>query len=276
MTAPETDLMTDCPVDIEELAGFIDGRLTSERRARVVEHLDTCADCREIVMTADEMAIAEASVAPNVVRGKFWKRALPAAAAAAMMTWLFVGPLNKSGMEKLVAASENEPERASDARFSAAFPYRDYSPTRGGPEPRGEYAMEAAAADVADVSDGASTKKLHAAGVAWLHLDEIPGHKKVAIQKLEEAAAKRPRDVAILTDLSAAYIADGQAGRALDAANRALVIAKTPAALWNRAYALQTLRRVPEARAAWDAYLQVDPFSQWATEVREEHLKNLE
>lgn len=276
MTASETDLMTTCPVDIEELAAFIDGRLTTERRARVIEHLDTCADCRDIVMTADEAA--EASLTPNVVHGTFWKRALPAAAAAAIVTWLFLGPFNQSGMEKLVAAAENEDKRPIEARFSADFPYRDHSAYRGGgeAEPPDEYAMEAAAAKVADVGDGASAKKLHAAGVAWLHLETIPDHKEIAVQKLEKAAAKQPSDVAILTDLSAAYLATNKADRALDAANRALVIKKSPAALWNRAYALQILRRVPEARAAWAAYLQVDPSSQWATEVRDEHLKNLE
>jgi len=271
MTAPEADLMTTCPGDVEELAAFIDGRLTSERRARVVEHLATCADCRDIVMTADEFAVAEGAVPSNVVRGKFFQRvAIPAAAAAAIVTGLFLGPLGKSGMEKLVAAAEHEKVRPIAARFSADFPYRDHRVNRGGgePEPLDEFAMDGTAAEVAQVDDNDSAKKLHAAGVALLYL-EADYHDE-AVKRLEQAAKKRPNDAAILTDLSAAYSAVGKGALALQTADRALAIEETPVAVWNRAVALDVLRRDADAEVAWRRYLQLDPASEWAAEIEQD------
>jgi tetratricopeptide (TPR) repeat protein len=270
MTASETDLMTTCPVEVEELAAFIDGRLTSERRARVLEHLDTCADCRDIVMTADEVAIAEASAAPNVVHGRFWKRALPAAAAAAMATWLFLGPFSDGGMKKVVAASETFAERPIAARFSANFPHKPHRPKRGpshATEPSDVTFTPPAIYEVVDVDEGASAKKLHAAGVAWMYSDE-EDKVRYAIQALEQAAAKKPDDAAILTDLSAARYAAGEYELALKAADRVLAIEETPAALWNRAVALEGLRRDNEATATWNRYLQLDSNSEWAEDAR--------
>lgn len=277
MTASETDLMTTCPVEVEELAAFIDGRLPSDRRARVIEHLDTCADCRDIVMTADEVAIAEAQQPSNVVRGRFWTRAIPAAAAAAMATWLFLGPLNKSGMEKLVADSASLPKRPVAGRFSADFPYHDHVVLRSGPssEEREITSVDSIAWDLAaKAQERPTAKNLHAAGVAYLHLG--PENYASAIESLKGAVAKEPRNGFILNDLAAAYLADGNAAAALETAERALAIDKSPSALWNRAYALQTLGRTPQARAAWDAYMKVDPSSPWATEVKETHLPYLD
>lgn len=270
MTAPETDLMTDCPIDIEELAAFIDGRLTPERRAQVIEHLDTCADCRDIVMTADQYARTE-KPADNVVRGRFGRRtAIPAAAAAAAIaTWLFVGPLSRSGMETLVAASASMKQRPIAARFSADFPHKDYPRMRGNgePEPVLESTPPPDAYKVANVGKYASAKRLHAAGVALMMLDEPHFHEQ-AVKTLKRAAAKRPNDPEILTDLSAAYEAVRQSQLALETADRALAIKETPAAIWNRATALESLRQDDKAREAWNRYLQLDPSSEWAAEVR--------
>lgn len=276
MTAPEPDLMTTCPVDIEELAAFIDGRLSPERHAQVIEHLDTCLDCRDIVMTADQVAIAEGQQPPNVVRGRFWARVIfPAAAAAAIVALVFFGPFSQSGMERLVADSANLAKRPVAGRFSADFPYHDHSAFRSGGEERAVTPVDTAAWNLAaKAQDSPTAKNLHAAGVAYLHLG--PENYGRALASLEAAVAKEPRNPAMLNDLAAAYLAMDNGAAALKTADRSLVIEKSPAALWNRAYALQILGRVPQARAAWEAYLKADPSSPWAVEVNEEHLLYLD
>ena len=268
MNAPEWNAMTDCP-ELEDLAALHDGRLTEENRARVLEHVATCGACQDMLVELDAYAVEEKPA--NVVQGRFgWKAFPPAVAAAAVAVFVFLGT-RPSGMEKLVAASENVRERRVEARFSADFPYRNYSPNRGPQDEQlNEYAMDSAAADVAGDATARSAKKLQAAGVAYLFLG--PQDRQHAVPILVKAAEKQPNDPAILNDLAAAYLATGDDGSALKTADRSLAIQKTPAALWNRALALQGLERNAEAIAAWNQYLQVDPNSPWANEVRTEHL----
>ena len=270
--APEYDAMTDCP-ELESLAAFHDGRLPEADRLRVLEHAASCGECMDIL---EGLAAAkEANVLQsNVVRGGFGRRGWAGAAAAAVMAgWLILGPLSQRGMHKLVAAAGKLDERPVAARLSADFPYQKHSPERGGDEENVQYAFEADAWDVA-ANSSSSAKGRHAAGVAFLLLG--PKEREQAMNALEEANAKDPNNPAILIDLSAAYHSLGKYKEALEKANQALAIERTPAALWNRALAIEQLRPKQEAIAAWNEYLAVDPSSPWATEAKEKHLRNLQ
>jgi CHAT domain-containing protein len=90
----------------------------------------------------------------------------------------------------------------------------------------------------------------------------------------------RPADS--LADVAAAYLVRAgkeqralDVGRAVEAATRALEIDPAhPAALFNRALALEALRHDDDARQTWREYLEVDFTSGWADEARE-HLDSL-
>jgi hypothetical protein len=281
-------LMPTCPTE-ETLSAFIDQRLDAKARLDVVAHLAECADCRDVVVAAGELQRLEPATGGEVVRGRpAWPAFAPLAAAAAILVVLFgVTPireklLGKRGIPTLVEAASGLPERTTEARMSAAFAYRDYSPDRGGSGTpakslqTAEYEVLAAAADVEERLEKKETPaNLHAAGVARI----LSRKATEAVAALEAATRANPESAALLTDLSAAYLARGHSGddlRALDAANRSLAIERTPAALWNRALALRNLQRDAEARDAWNDYLAVDATSQWAEEVRNEQLPLLE
>jgi Flp pilus assembly protein TadD len=62
---------------------------------------------------------------------------------------------------------------------------------------------------------------------------------------------------------------------ALDAARRAVALfGALPEARFNLALATEQTGSPADARAAWNAYLQLDPSSQWAAEARR-HLNDL-
>jgi CHAT domain-containing protein len=93
---------------------------------------------------------------------------------------------------------------------------------------------------------------------------------------LEEALAAGGYEAAVLGDLAAVlYQMALQGGRpdlfvlSYEASARSLEAEPgRPEALFNRALALTRLRLTAPARAAWDAYLEVDPASDWAAEAR--------
>jgi len=108
-------------------------------------------------------------------------------------------------------------------------------------------------------------------GLAYL----ARGDYNKAIAALEGAVQQAPDNHVLQTDLSAAYLArasrNGRAEdlrRALTAAERAVRARPASAeAAFNRALALEALHLTEEARAAWDAYLQMDGTSDWAREA---------
>jgi len=96
------------------------------------------------------------------------------------------------------------------------------------------------------------------------------------ITEFEGAVEGAPANPSFQNDLAAAYLAraarTGNADDlrlALQAADRALAVAPAmPEALFNRALALYHAGAKPEAQRAWQAYLAVDPGSEWAREAR--------
>jgi tetratricopeptide (TPR) repeat protein len=129
--------------------------------------------------------------------------------------------------------------------------------------------MQGAAAELMELH-GTDAKTLHAKGIGFLLADD---DKTKSIGPLQTAAERDPNNAKYQSDLAAALIAAARGNgpmleQALAACDRALRIdPRSPDALFNRAVALQALGR-PEAIAAYEHYLAVDPTSPWADEVR--------
>jgi hypothetical protein len=270
MTPPES--MMSCPPD-ETLAAFADGRLDATARQEVIEHAANCAECRDIILLAVEMAAAGVAV----VRPAFGRRVAAILAVAAALALLVAVPaireriFGRSGMSALVHVAETMSHRRGEARLSAPFPYRQVKDvTRGGSD-EAEYELEAAVMEAAERADKQPTQaNLHALGVAHL----LEGNGPEAVAALERAQALGEPPARLLSDLAAAYLAVADDDRALQFAHRAWAAEKSPAAAWNRALALEKLQRKPEALQAWKDYLAADPDSQWAAEART-HIEEL-
>lgn len=272
------------PAD-ETLAAFVDGRLTPRGREAVLEHLVACDDCRSIfdaLCDAQEAGVIERAE-PVVVRGDFGRRAVIAAlAAAAVVAVVFTPPVRREidfhrtgGVSTLVDAAEQTKKRTIEGRLAGGFPYKPYEePKRSGQrqDPLDDLTLTAAKFKV---EDRASSD--HAKGLAHL----LTGEREAAIHLLERAAANG--DPRVLSDLAAAYLEahkwdpeGGYAVRARDAAQRSLALARTPEAAWNLAVAYQALDDRANARKAWQDYLQLDPSSPWAADVRDHYLPDLD
>ncbi len=268
--------METCP-DSETLAAFSDDVLDAKARLEVMEHVADCGQCQYDLVELDE-AKRELRLEPdNVRRGPFGRRWIAPLAAAAIVVVLFgIVALRKptSGMAELVKAASAEPERPSYGRLSGDFPYKIKRVMRNAENTNGLATAEVygAAAEIAKRAEKNPTpENLHAEGVANLFLND----KDRAEELLERAANRSPQSAEILTDLAVAYLARGDYERALTAATRASAIHQTPATVWNRAYALQLLNRSDQAVAEWNKYLQLDPSSPWAEEVKTKHLPYL-
>jgi CHAT domain-containing protein len=266
-------------LDDETLAAFVDGTCDAAERARVVAHLASCDGCRELAaeVTRFAAASAPASAASRSPRRAWVLGAVAAAAAIAVGVALVrLAPGNRvrvsPEMAELVSALEGE--RPIEARLAGGFrwaPPRDVM--RGaGPGPTPSWKIFAAAAHVKEQAEKGATDALGALGVAHLVL----GDEDQAVAALEKALKTRPKDAALLTDLSAAYLTRWKRKdeaediiRALDTADRAIEAdPKLAEPHFNRALALEALGRGEMAKKAWDDYLERDPSSEWAAEAK--------
>jgi Putative zinc-finger len=285
------EMTTNCPSD-ETLAAFVDGRLGEDERAEVMRHVAECEVCYDIVSGAWDYQAAESNVV-TFRRRRPWIGALVAIAAAIAI--VFLTPIRErlftSDIERLVEVSHNTRERSTDARLSGAFPWKEHKVPRGAADTpdedrsgdRDAWAMEAVAWDVLARNENRdSVRALHARGVAHLMLrksDKNADHTAAAVEALTaavttdagtndlRAAIRRSTNVPLLTDLSAALHAAEEYATALEAAERAWALDRTPATGWNRALALQALR-LPKADAAWQEYLALERDPQWAADAR--------
>jgi tetratricopeptide (TPR) repeat protein len=264
-------LMIDHPTE-QTLAAFVDDRLDSAARLDVTEHLANCGECQEIVMTAVDYQTSD-----NVTTGWFGgKRRIAAVAAAiavaAGLSVVFLPSMLRAEIDDVIAATKSVDERPGPGRL-AAMSYKKDATNRGVPptdplEVDPYTKLHIIRPDLRDA---------HAQGVATLMLAEGPLDLQDAIRLLEKARKEAPDDDRVANDLAAAHIALGAWTSDRKELERALALSeelwkrkRTAEAAWNRAEALQLLKRDEEALQAWDAYLALDPASPWAREAERE------
>jgi tetratricopeptide (TPR) repeat protein len=259
-----------CPPNIE-LAAFVDGDLTTEARARLVTHLTACDDCREIVATAAAALQVQQRAAPRWFRRRGVVVALASGLAATLA--LVLAPRGAPASPTWAdLARAIGPERAVEARLSAPDGYLALkSPTRSAASPSGtpsNFALDAIVSRLREQTQSDRTAaNLHLLGVGTLAL----GHVDEAIAVLTHAAARAGSDARVFSDLAAAHATRaaraGLASAAQEAWTKALEEAERASALdpslapasFNRALALDGLRRRDDAREAWRSYLTQFP-----------------
>ena len=264
-----------CP-EPEVLAAYIDGRLRPVERTTIDRHLANCADCREIVAGSVEAIDEIGGRAAPRSRTKLWVGlgAVLAAAAAVVIAVRMQrpSPFYVPEMAQLVAVQPDT--RAIEPRL-AGFRYAPAPRVTRGTPATDALELSATAEKVRNEIAARTDANADAArGVTYL-LDGDPGRAVEALQRATSTAASP----LMFSDLAAAYLqrgARGDAEQALAAANHALAANPTlREGAFNRALALESLGRRPEAQDAWRAYLTLDADSGWAGEARR-HLAGLQ
>ena len=262
----------------EILGAFLEGTLAGTERLGVVEHLADCDRCVGFVRGAREAESETRPVAPPVPIGGSKRRPWLLAAAAVIVGVLAIaGPYlmrdRTSGVQTLIAAAP-ETYRTIEPRLTG-FRWAELRRMRSGDAPKDSEALKlaGAAGEVLEKTrDDESANARRAAGVASLLVDDTDR----AIEELQRAASREPKNAAAWNDLAAAlYTSAAQQRRAanlpdaLAAAERALVQDPSNAeARFNRALILERMGLQTEAAAAWREYLEVDGNSPWAEEAR--------
>jgi CHAT domain-containing protein/tetratricopeptide (TPR) repeat protein len=289
----------------ETLAEFIDGRLAEPERTRVMEHINTCDDCRFVYSVSTDAVANGAGAAVvegggNVVRPRFGasrKQVYAAIAVAAVLVLVFgIVPAKRwyedrtAGIPAVAAEWKHLESRPFEARPAFASAHRPYSANRSaqgregtGIEPSRFNLIEATAERRAQ--DDPSRRRLHNAGVAYL------ANKKFgkAVAMLERALEKetgeslpglalaQSQDSALLNDLAAAYLARARAtdtaediNLAMSAAERAAEVDPSSlAAAFNRAFSLELLPATrKDAIEAWGDYIRRETDPAWREEAQ--------
>jgi tetratricopeptide (TPR) repeat protein len=270
MTAPE--VMTVHLTD-ETLAAFVDDRLNREHRRAAMEHLAACDECRTFLndvsdikaMTEADNAMDEADNVVPITRRGGWRVAVASVAVAAGLLVVFSGSIREwvwgQSMAEVVAAAATMDYRSTEGRLSIELPHKEAKRVlRGSKETEMDDTAPYAVHDAVGKLLDAKSPDPHTVGIALLmapeYGDPVPYLEKAA--KTDEKAK---------IDLAAALLARGRK----DDIARALVLSQqsnVPEALWNRAVALGQLHRDKEAIEAWQAYLRIDPSSDWANEAQ--------
>lgn len=266
------------PTD-ETLAAFADGRLDTAARNEVIRHMADCADCRDVVLLATEMA-EEAAPRRAAAAVVSFPRVLPLVAIAAAIVIVVAVPsirervLGSSSMSEVADLARDLEKRQTTARLTVDTSYKDSESTWRGAEESAELSIERVMLDAQiRASEDATPRNLHALGLASLIADK----RNEAVDALRRAASTT-ESPEILNDLAAAYLERGRGGDyqlALETATRALQLERTPAGLWNRALALERLGRNRDAIAAWQEYIELENDPAWdeAARVRIEDIR---
>lgn len=273
MTAALTE-MTHCP-DPETLAAFVDRRLEAAERTKVLEHMATCAECRDTVVLATELLAEEAPpVARPVFGGPMKKQwaALIAAAAVAAGVWVAMPAVMawRDPMRNAAKYASSLEQRSGDQRLSVDASYKEptSTPRGGGDEPPSTHKKNWSTAllEAQERADENPTAgNLHALGVINL-LDE---NRRDAVATLKKAVASTDHPSAALwNDLAAAYFPVGEYEHALEASERAWRIEQSPTAAWNRALALERLGHDDKAVEAWQQYRALEKDERWRAEAQ--------
>lgn len=191
------------------------------------------------------------------------------AAAAALAVTAYRARPSDLGLAAAVARSRFRPfEPRLSVSAYAPTPTLDASRARPAVPP--PVALATARLELA-TTDADSASRSAELGAAWL----LSGRVTEAVDALEDATRREPRNGQWLSDLSAAYLVRAATDplraidvpRALAAADRAIQAGAGVAARFNRALAIQRL--LPgESAAAWRDYLAQDGTSEWAADAR--------
>jgi tetratricopeptide (TPR) repeat protein len=281
--------VNECP-DLETIAAYLDRRLRRRERERVTAHLADCESCYFVFSEAAQTHLtwnwAPPSVWQRLVAWLSRPKVIWGSAAATLATaaslWLVAGtailqrvPTMSPELQALVAAVGTD--RTIEPRLTGGFAYGPVrAVVRGGETPAANVPPDVriAAAQIEKGSIAHRTPQtLESLGIA----DLIVGETDRAVLVLEQGAELAPADAKILSDLSAAYLARATRQRQSDDLNKALALAdraikadpKLAEARFNRAYALEHLSLMQEARDAWQEYLKIDNQSGWAGEARQ-------
>jgi CHAT domain-containing protein/Tfp pilus assembly protein PilF len=178
-------------------------------------------------------------------------------------------------------------QRPVEARITN-FGYAPLVITRGGEQARIDYnSLKQAERILLDAAqDDPGPASHHALGLLYLAEQKFDQ----AIPEFEEALKSDPRNAQIYSDLGAALLEKGKAGRqneasdkwlqyfasSLERLNKALELDNSLLeALFNRALCYQYMMQPQQAQGAWRSYLERDASSPWAEEARQ-NLKRLE
>lgn len=260
----------------QKLAHLAEGRLARNELPEVLVHLEACSDCTEQLEMANDVLAEEVKLTPHRVQSGWWTTLAAAVILTIVGTGIFYGTRRDDvGIGQLVALVPQS-ERLVEPRLTGGFAWAEYrGPQRanGDDDDTKKMKLVGAAGEARERAEkDPSAGAQHTAGVAMLLVDR----SDEAIRVLQLATRKAPNDAAAWSDLAAAQYAAAVRLRrsslfpeALASADSALRIdPKHPEALFNRALILQRLGLREEARAAWQAYLNVDSSSQWAAEAQ--------
>jgi tetratricopeptide (TPR) repeat protein len=255
-----------CP-DPSILAAFVEGTLDARSHREVERHVADCFECPGVIAETAQFLHAEAEEldgdADPPLRTPWWRVATAAFVALCVLgIWQLAARRDPLGRLKELAAQS--PTRLVEGQL-AGFAYARFSTTRSDQKPEVDLALRA---EAERLSEGQS---LHARGVASLVVGEVDS----ALPLLEAAARTSPDDPMMWSDLSAAYIAAGSYGdhkrllAAVAAADHAIQLAPaSPAAHFNRALALERLRRPEEAIREYERASALESRPEWREEIQ--------
>ncbi|MCU1349896.1 MAG: hypothetical protein JWO56_2926 [Acidobacteria bacterium] len=286
---------TTCPSQ-EMLGALTAGRIGAEDRRALATHLAACAACQELALTAGGVERRNRATLPPRGTWTFTPRRLALGSmllAGAILALWYRAPLEqrlfaRSDMEAVLTASVLLEVRPSRARLSANFPYRQAKARGGGAGVAGKHDSRDLWTLIDRLERGGepvSLDRRHALGVSYL----LVGDVKPAVETLEETirsesnergevveAIRRSQDPALLNDLAAAYQTmaepeDDQkaVSMALEAAQRAWKLDRTPQIAWTRAVVIEAFHVRERSIAAWRDYLALDSRSEWSDSARQ-------
>lgn len=202
---------------------------------------------------------------------KIFSAAVAAVAiAAAAITFYRTRP-----MAELVEAADRVGYRIIEGRLTGGFTHRRLAPVT-----RGASRQQLVVAGLTAFTPARSAEP-HERGIARLLLGDwdsaIATFESALYEETQRdgrAALAASSNAELLSDLSAAYLARGRGANrprdlvvALDAAERAWRLRRTPEIAWNRAVTREALHLREAARQAWDDYRVLDASSAWRGEA---------
>ncbi|MGH9842339.1 MAG: CHAT domain-containing protein [Blastocatellia bacterium] len=166
--------------------------------------------------------------------------------------------------------------RPLEARVTGGFPHLPYRVTRGRKEGIAVN-QNLLLATKADLAREVATKPRPEARQALGKLLLLESDFEKAQEELEAALRATPENAPLHVDLAALYYERGLLEqspllleRAAEHGKKATEISpKLPEAWFNLALCQEQRLLLTESRAAWEKYLELDPSSKWADEVRE-------